>query len=270
MVKILKGVSKFVLETLPQVLATLIAGVLLSIYHGHTVTKYDLIDPDPAKEQLVAIADQGRAAGVAPRTEAQPATAAGSGDPVGPEVATAASSGEAPGPLLRARPAGAKVARSAAASLRSATRVRTHQASLAVRDVAAAASVAAPPIASYPLEPNLARRMEPLSPVAGVPPAPPSVATPGGATVAAAPSAVASLPMVPQPVPPAPVLPAPVAAGAPPARVLGLAVPAPMAIIGNALDPRPVIRAGERAVERIADAAESMVPDFHRNTAETR
>jgi hypothetical protein len=43
-----------------------------------------------------------------------------------------------------------------------------------------------------------------------------------------------------------------------------------MAVIGNALDPRPVIRAGERAFERIADAAESMVPDFHRNTAETR
>jgi hypothetical protein len=47
-------------------------------------------------------------------------------------------------------------------------------------------------------------------------------------------------------------------------RVLGMAIPAPVSAIGSKLNPAPVLRAGERVLERIVVAAKSFVPDFLR------
>src|SRR5438309_2068978 len=49
-----------------------------------------------------------------------------------------------------------------------------------------------------------------------------------------------------------------------PKRVLGMAIPAPVSAIGSKLNPAPVLRAGERMLERIVVAAKSVVPDFLR------
>jgi hypothetical protein len=49
-----------------------------------------------------------------------------------------------------------------------------------------------------------------------------------------------------------------------PGRVLGMAIPAPVSAIGSKLNPAPVLRAGERVLERIVVAAKSVVPDFLR------
>ena len=49
-----------------------------------------------------------------------------------------------------------------------------------------------------------------------------------------------------------------------PKRVLGMAIPAPVSAIGSRLNPAPVLRAGERMLERIVVAAKSVVPDFLR------
>jgi hypothetical protein len=46
--------------------------------------------------------------------------------------------------------------------------------------------------------------------------------------------------------------------------VLGVAIPAPVSAIGSKLNPAPVLRAGERVLERIVVAARSVVPDFLR------
>jgi hypothetical protein len=49
-----------------------------------------------------------------------------------------------------------------------------------------------------------------------------------------------------------------------PKRVLGVAIPAPVSAIGSKLNPAPVLRAGERVLEKIVVAARSVVPDFSR------
>jgi hypothetical protein len=49
-----------------------------------------------------------------------------------------------------------------------------------------------------------------------------------------------------------------------PKRVLGMAIPAPVSAIGSKLNPAPVLRAGERMLEKIVVAAKSVVPDFLR------
>ena len=287
MIKILKGVSKFILETLPQVLATVIAGVLLSMYHGHTYTKQDLLGLDSAKEEAVATAVPEKDAGAAqqPADGKDPQSelvAARPGDAAQPEAATAppvpaAAGSQSPGPKAKSgdKSGDGNLARATAASPRPAGRTRTHQASLAARDAPSGPSVSTVPVPSYPLEPNLAPRAEPVSPVSGTPPGVPSPVTPGAGMAAMPPFAtpmpsIPPQPVPPGPVPPAPVGPSPAAAGDPPPHVLGLAVPGPVAAIGSALDPRPVIRAGERAFARIGDAAGSMVPDFHRNSADSR
>src|SRR5947209_6909971 len=49
-VRMLRSLSKFVLEVLPSACATVIAGVLLSAWHGHFVTRQDIVDPRPLAE----------------------------------------------------------------------------------------------------------------------------------------------------------------------------------------------------------------------------
>ncbi len=91
---------------------------------------------------------------------------------------------------------------------------------------------------------------------------------------AAAPIVVPSAPAVP-PVADGPALPTASMSGRPeaaedpaskpePKRVLGMAIPAPVSAIGSKLNPAPVLRAGERMLERIVVAAKSVVPDFLR------
>jgi len=91
---------------------------------------------------------------------------------------------------------------------------------------------------------------------------------------AAAPIVVPSAPAVP-PVADGPALPTASVSGRPeaaadpaskpePKRVLGMAIPAPVSAIGSKLNPAPVLRAGERMLERIVVAAKSVVPDFLR------
>jgi hypothetical protein len=85
-----------------------------------------------------------------------------------------------------------------------------------------------------------------------------------------APSAPAPPPAVDMPPPPAASVSGRPEAGGDPAskperkRVLGMAIPAPVSAIGSKLNPAPVLRAGERALERIVVAAKSVVPDFLR------
>ena len=47
-----------------------------------------------------------------------------------------------------------------------------------------------------------------------------------------------------------------------PTRVFGVPIPPSIAAVGGALDPRPVLSAGQRAFEKIVTTAKSVVPDF--------
>jgi hypothetical protein len=47
-----------------------------------------------------------------------------------------------------------------------------------------------------------------------------------------------------------------------PTRVFGVPIPASIAAVGGALDPRPVLSAGQKAFEKIVTTAKSVVPDF--------
>jgi hypothetical protein len=47
-----------------------------------------------------------------------------------------------------------------------------------------------------------------------------------------------------------------------PTRVFGVPIPASIAAVGGALDPRPVFSAGQKAFEKIVMTAKSVVPDF--------
>ena len=48
-----------------------------------------------------------------------------------------------------------------------------------------------------------------------------------------------------------------------PKRVFGVPIPPTIAAVGDALDPRPVLSAGQRAFDKIVMTAKSVVPDFH-------
>jgi len=48
-----------------------------------------------------------------------------------------------------------------------------------------------------------------------------------------------------------------------PKRVFGVPIPSTIAAVGDALDPRPVLSAGQRAFDKIVMTAKSVVPDFH-------
>ena len=85
--------------------------------------------------------------------------------------------------------------------------------------------------------------------------------TASAASPIVAPSAPAAPPAADEPAPPA----VSVLASKPqPKRVLGVAIPAPVSAIGSKLNPAPVLRAGERVLEKIVVAARSVVPDFSR------
>jgi hypothetical protein len=47
-----------------------------------------------------------------------------------------------------------------------------------------------------------------------------------------------------------------------PTRVFGVPIPPSIAAVGGALDPRPVLSAGQKAFEKIVTTAKSVVPDF--------
>jgi len=47
-----------------------------------------------------------------------------------------------------------------------------------------------------------------------------------------------------------------------PKRVFGVPIPPPIIAVGDALDPRPVLSAGQRVFEKIVTTAKSVVPDF--------
>lgn len=47
-----------------------------------------------------------------------------------------------------------------------------------------------------------------------------------------------------------------------PKRVFGVPIPPPIIAVGDALDPRPVLSAGQRVFEKIVMTAKSVVPDF--------
>jgi hypothetical protein len=47
-----------------------------------------------------------------------------------------------------------------------------------------------------------------------------------------------------------------------PKRVFGVPIPSTIAAVGDALDPRPVLSAGQRAFDKIVMTAKSVVPDF--------
>jgi len=94
--------------------------------------------------------------------------------------------------------------------------------------------------------------------------------TASAASPIVAPSAPAAPPTAAAPAPPAASVSGRPEAAADPAskperkRVLGMAIPAPVSAIGSKLNPAPVLRAGERVLERIVVAAKSVVPDFLR------
>jgi hypothetical protein len=49
-----------------------------------------------------------------------------------------------------------------------------------------------------------------------------------------------------------------------PKRLFGVPIPRPIAAVGDALDPRPVLSAGQKVFEKIVVTAKSVVPDFGR------
>jgi hypothetical protein len=97
------------------------------------------------------------------------------------------------------------------------------------------------------LTPPTASAASPIvAPSAPAPPAADGPARPAG-SVSGRPEAAADVASKPQP-----------------KRVLGVAIPAPVSAIGSKLNPAPVLRAGERVLEKIVVAARSVVPDFSR------
>jgi len=237
MPRMLKLLSKFVLEVLPQALATVIAGVLLSVYHGHLTFKHDLVDPQPPVEQSASQPPQ--------RVEANEATTDAKPAKVVLSDAKAAT----------AKPPEAKPSSNVAQQRRDPLAAkRPHPPTmLAARAPVAPADLPAPDVVAR-VDPGMLPA--PLLAPAVMPP-PPAMLSP----VAPAPLG----PVPPQTVPPTPVGPTPVGpnpagvsggpAGEPAARaedqrrLLGVPIPGPIAAIGDAF-------------EKIGDAARSVVPDF--------
>jgi len=225
----LRSLSKFILEVLPSACATVIAGVLLSAYHGHFVTKQDIVDPRPAAEENAA-----------PSGAEQPSkrVEAAHGAVVGPPREDGATRKPADTAAVVKPPS--QRPRAAAVKHPQAARI---------------AALHPPP----PLQP---RRAD-----ADVPAPPPVTVAVADPTPLPAPSLPA--PPLPEsaPVPPAdvPIASGPGPDNAKvdePRHLLGMTIPGPIAAIGDRLDPTPVVHAGERVFTTIVVAAKSVVPDF--------
>jgi hypothetical protein len=99
------------------------------------------------------------------------------------------------------------------------------------------------------------------TPPQGIGPTPPAVVPNVGVVGAAGPTSAQSLPAAPQ-------------GGSgqedatktsEPKRVFGVPIPSTIVAVGGALDPRPVLSAGQKAFDKIVMTAKSVVPDFGRS-----